>query len=265
MDKDIGNLRSLSNYKIKIVEDVYWVPVNVLGKSRYTNEEMKIMSQESPEYKRNSILYLYEAIQLFQSSEFEVVEDNKIVQNGKYQWEYHKPGYYSVLSNKGCCSACATWLKYILDGKYEEIGNIWIGSSDGTGHVINYIKDKNKYYFIDLYAMTKRFSKFVPHESGNKLDLRKNKLVTGIFIETDTVENFIRYFLTFSRMKKKEYVFIRDENDPCFAVACNYDRFQTIFYIPDNVQCVQVETPKKNSRIIIKRIPYIEEQIMWTI
>lgn len=38
---DTANLRIKASYEIEVSEDVYWVPVNQLGGTRYTNSMIK--------------------------------------------------------------------------------------------------------------------------------------------------------------------------------------------------------------------------------
>lgn len=98
---DTENLRINADYEIKVYDDVYLVPVRQLGGTRYTNTEIKAMLKLTPEEKRQRISTLYEAIQLYQASNFRGVFDN-VPLNG---WEVHKPGYHAVRTNEGCCAA----------------------------------------------------------------------------------------------------------------------------------------------------------------
>ena len=77
-------------------------------------------------------------------------DDNvRIFENG-IDWEHHKPGYHAVRTNTGCCATDSNWLRYILDGDYEEVGFIATSQHDGSGHVYNYILQDGWYYIIDL-------------------------------------------------------------------------------------------------------------------
>ena len=78
MTKDTVNLRENAAFYTKIYPGVYWIPVNTLGKSRLTNEDIEKLKNKSPEIKREKIKNLYELIQLLQIGGFEVVDDNAI-------------------------------------------------------------------------------------------------------------------------------------------------------------------------------------------
>ena len=38
--KDTWNLRDSADFEIRVADDVWWVPANVLGRTRYTNEQI---------------------------------------------------------------------------------------------------------------------------------------------------------------------------------------------------------------------------------
>lgn len=148
--QDLLTLRHDAEFEMGVAEGVSWVPVNMLGKSGYSNEEIFQMVRESPEVKQREIHTLYEALQLYQISGFAASDDNVRLQENGINWEHHKPGYYAVATNNGCCATSANWLNYILAGDYEEVGYIATSQRDGNGHIYNYIYHNGWYYFIDL-------------------------------------------------------------------------------------------------------------------
>ena len=147
---DLATLRYDADYEVEVSPGIYWVPARALGASRYTNADIFRLVQDSPEHKRDAISTLYEALQLYQVGGFLSADDNlRIIENG-IDWEHHKPGYYAVLTNCGCCATDSNWLHYILDGDYDEIGYLATSQRDGSGHVFNYILQDGWYYLIDL-------------------------------------------------------------------------------------------------------------------
>jgi hypothetical protein len=70
MNKDTINLRKKETFEIEVSPNIFWIPVNSLGHTRYTDEEIKSILVLSPNEKRQKINNLYEAIQLFQASKF---------------------------------------------------------------------------------------------------------------------------------------------------------------------------------------------------
>ena len=137
--QDLKTLRHDADFELEVYPGVYWVPANALGSSRYTNADIYQMLDASPEDKQQLISTLYEALQLYQIGNFTSSDDNiRIFENG-INWEHHKPGYYAVLSNSGCCATDSNWLRYILSSDYEQVGYLATSQRDGGGHVYNYI------------------------------------------------------------------------------------------------------------------------------
>ena len=193
-EKDTWNIRDNADFCAEIVEGVYWVPANSLGKTRYTNKEIAELVNKTPEEKRARIGNLYEAIQLFQISGFSDGDDNiRSTANG-INWEHHKPGYYAITSNNGCCATDSNWLLYLLDGKYDEVGMMSYSNSDGGGHVFNYIKDGDYYYFIDLthYRNDFRASSI---ETGNGHDYIQSDFIAGNIHKTRDPLLYVQYCL----------------------------------------------------------------------
>lgn len=52
--EDIGFMRADADFNLKIIKDLYWVPVNVLGRSRYSNNEMKKIISLTPKEKKKN-------------------------------------------------------------------------------------------------------------------------------------------------------------------------------------------------------------------
>ncbi len=159
--KDLKTLRHEAQFEQQVYDGVYWVPVATLGGSRYTNAQVNEMLAASPEEKQQNMSTLYEALQLYQVGNFTPSDDNvRQMENGVF-WEHHKPGYYAVRSNTGCCATDSNWLHYILAGDYEEVGYLATSQRDGSGHVYNYIYHDGWYYFVDLTHY---------HASGSPMD-----------------------------------------------------------------------------------------------
>ena len=139
--KDLSLLRHNANYDIKVFDGVYWVPAVSLGESRYTNAEIAAMQKDSPEEKQAKIGTLYEALQLYQIGDFHSADDDVRISENGINWEFHTPGRNAVINNCGCCATDSAWLRYLLDGDYDEIGYITTSQRDGSGHVYNYIQE----------------------------------------------------------------------------------------------------------------------------
>jgi hypothetical protein len=211
---DTINLIHNADFEVLVSKDLYWVPVNVLGRTRYKNSDMKKLCNALPEEKQSMRLNLYEAVQLFQVGQFVEKIDTKKIEYYGLVWEHHKPGYFAVLSNFGCCSSIAAWLDYILAYQYTQRGYFEFTRPDGCGHVFNYIYYHNFYYIIDLTAMIYNKATFCSRETGSKPDLIKSKLITGHCYKTNNLENFVKYHSRIQKFHNFEFLYYKTISMP---------------------------------------------------
>ena len=197
--KNTWNLRDDADFEVEVAEGVWWVPANTLGKSRYTNEQIASIVNENPRVKKAIIGNLYEAIQLYQISDFALADDNISVHESylSNSWEKHKPGYFAVYSNQGCCATDTNWLIYLLEDDYDDWGTMHYQRSDGSGHVINFFFVGGYYYFID---MTHYRNDFDPDarsavEDGNKSTYRKTDFISANIHKASSPEAYVNYCL----------------------------------------------------------------------
>ncbi len=192
--RNLRTLRHDADFQMEVAPGVYWVPAAELGKSRYSNMDIFSMLGASPEEKQAAISTLYEALQLYQVGNFVPADDNiRIGENG-INWEHHKPGYHAVRTNCGCCATDSNWLRYILDGDYDEIGFLATSQSDGSGHVYNYILHDGWYYFIDLthyHAGGGMFDSAV--EDGDSVSYYSTDFILGNIHKTESVNAYVDY------------------------------------------------------------------------
>jgi len=190
--KDLLTLRHDAGFDAEVFPGVHWVPARVLGESRYTNAEVFAMLQAEPQEKREAVSTLYEALQLYQIGNFYASDDNIRIEENGVNWEHHKPGYDAVRTNTGCCATDSNWLRYILDGDYDEVGYIATSQRDGSGHIYNYILHGGMYYFIDLtHYRTDWVATAV--ESGSMDDYNSSDRVLGNIHCARSVDDFVRY------------------------------------------------------------------------
>lgn len=104
MSRDIGQYSNSIQFETEVYDGVYWVPINTLGASRYSDEEMLEISKLPIEERKERIGNLYEAVQLFQLSEFRGTLDNKNYMIDGVHWQTHKSPKEAVLSGEGCCA-----------------------------------------------------------------------------------------------------------------------------------------------------------------
>lgn len=190
--KDLSLLRHDAQYEIEVFDGVFWVPAVSLGESRYTNAEIAAMLGDSPEEKQARIGTLYEALQLYQIGNFSSADDNVRIGENGIDWEYHTPGRNAVINNCGCCATSSAWLRYLLDGDYDEIGYIATSQRDGSGHVYNYIRDGEWYYTIDLTHYRNDWIATI-EENGDMAAYSRSDRVLGNIHRTKNLTSFVNY------------------------------------------------------------------------
>ena len=190
--KDLSLLRHDAQYEIEVFDGVFWVPAVSLGESRYTNAEIAAMLGDSPEEKQARIGTLYEALQLYQIGNFSSADDNVRISENGINWEYHTPGRNAVINNCGCCATSSAWLRYLLDGDYDEIGYIATSQRDGSGHVYNYIRDGEWYYIIDLTHYRNDWIATI-EENGDMAAYSRSDRVLGNIHRTKNLTSFVNY------------------------------------------------------------------------
>ncbi|MHC1748509.1 MAG: hypothetical protein AB9856_09025 [Cellulosilyticaceae bacterium] len=243
--KDTYNLRDRAIFEISISKDLYWVPVNLLGKTRYLNKEIQDMVNLKPEEKRNLINNVYEALQLYQASGFFEVDDPKYIEENGYIWEHHKPGYDAILTNCGCCATNSSWLNYLIDGKYEEIGLLAYSRPNGTGHVMNCIYHDKWYYIIDLLPHQKKYQQYFCKESGIKRDFFMSKYFTGNLMRCRNLQSYVRFFQRIQMYNGFEHLFFYQKSLNAHPVSTKEnDRYITIIY-PQNNKIINLSNDLK--------------------
>lgn len=252
---DTFNLRHEAKFKVEIYKNVFWVPTNTFGKSKLSNLDIKNILLFSPEEKRKKITTLYEAIQLFQMGQFQDILDNiEIKENNGRIWEHHKPAYKTIEDNFGCCCSVASWLAYFLKYRYEEVGLLTYMNLNGKGHVFNYIKHNKKYYFIDLYCFTDKTLSSSTIESGNFLDFTHGKFLTGMLIETNSIEDFADYFSRYMILKSKDFLFLKHNEINCCPVNLEFNDDSLLVNLPLNFDISVVNNKRKSNNIFFNRI-----------
>ena len=171
-------LRVNANYRVNLSDihpktgEMYWVPSNVLGTPDTKISELKKLIGKPKELQKE-IDVLYEALAYIQVSNIRGVSGNIEIKNKRkdIEWEFPAPAEYSIKKNKANCAAMTNIINYLLHDDYEEVGSLWyhrsyiLGDRRG-GHVINYIKHKNKYYIFDALAYRQDKEHFSSPENG---------------------------------------------------------------------------------------------------
>ncbi len=129
-------------------EGVYFVSPEELGEQQYYKREMYQFPRE-PNYLNENINTVTDLILYVRSSFFRPRMGDLRVREGEMIWHFNRTGPETICANKGNCGGISSMLAYVLKDNYEEVGFIAFTDQVG-GHVFNYIKHRDKYYFIDL-------------------------------------------------------------------------------------------------------------------
>ena len=227
---DTLNLRNNADFEVNISDGVFWVPANSLGSSSYSNQQIEAMLTDSPEQKQAKIHTLYEAIQLYQISNFIAQDGSNIHQTiDSIQWEYHIPGKLAVEINAGDCSTSSAWLAYLLKDDYDEVGYIAYSNLDGQGHIFNYIKQDGEYYFIDMTHYRSDFIDSSGIETGEFGDYRSSDYIAGNIHKVENIEDYIDYSLA-SYNDPPELFFMYVSDNPSDIGVSTVNGRTTIYY-----------------------------------
>lgn len=191
---DTGRYRHNAHFSLEVYPGVFWLPLNALGRTRYTNEQIATIIPLSPEEKREKISNVYEAVQLFQAGNFTGILDNvnHFYDNGQTLWQTHTPGREAVVRNHGCCAADTHWLSYLLQGRYDAMHSLWFGHEDGNGHIISCIEHHHAYYFLDMMMCRNDSQRYLCVEDG-RIDSWRRSLWNGFLYRCTNPVDFCHF------------------------------------------------------------------------
>ncbi len=260
---DTANLRFDAKYEVEVADGVFWIPASTLGVSNMSNFEMEAILEYSPEEKQNKVSNLYEAIQLYQVGGFSFLDDtNKQFYEQSILWEYHIPGKEAVRINGGNCSTSSSWLNYILDGDYQELGYIAFSQEDGNGHVWNYIYDGEYYYFIDLTHYLADSLKSCDVETGEFVDYVKGNCLGGKIHRSKSIECYVDYYR--SSWNNPAELFIAYVDETVREIGVSIKDSGTTIYYPEDVD-IQVVFDDPEDSVKVEIVDYPKYDVDWTV
>lgn len=202
-------------FETRMAKDLYWVPLTQVGAMAYSLNDLSSMTELPPEEKQKRISSLADAVGLFRVSDFQEKSDTQyLTEDNGITWEHHKPGYEAVLTNEGCCASCASWLAYILSGRYEKMGLISYMRPNGNGHCINYIYHDGWYYFIDMSLQIRPYRDFLAKETGNLRDYFQSKPFANIFLKGKHILSYVEYLSKYQKLQNRIFLFSSCDS-PC--------------------------------------------------
>lgn len=257
MSKNIGKYLHDIQFETNVYDGVFWVPINVLGKTRYHKNQIKEMLKLSIAERRNKIDNLYEAIQLFQISDFQGVFDNSDYWIDDIHWQTHKTPEQAVASNSGCCATDTNWLSFFINGKYDSVGSLCYANCDGNGHITTYIKQNGYYYFIDMMMCRRDSQEHLCIESGNINDL-VNSEWAGFLFKCKNPKDYCLYMIDRMKAKNRDipYCFYMRNTVFVTATGAKINDSDITFYAPssDNPEVIYKDNDD-NHRFEILDLP----------
>lgn len=233
MSRDIGQYSNSIRFETEVYDGVYWVPINTLGASRYSGEEMLEISKLPIEERKERIGNLYEAVQLFQISEFRGTLDNKNYMIDGIHWQTHKSPKEAVLSGEGCCATDTNWLAYFIGDKYDRVGSFCYACRDGNGHITTYIEQDNEYYFIDMMMCRKDSQAFLCKENGSLSDLMDLEWAGFLYRCKDPVRFCLFNIERFgAKNRSVPFCFYLRKSGSATATGERTDENGAVFYVP---------------------------------
>ena len=199
----------------RISKNVFWVHSQILGRCTYTQEELNKLPIKEMEMDdiRSQIHSLADALMIFDKMQYNIVDDTILVEDNGMLWEHHPPLSQMLQKKKGNCASAAAWLVEAIKGIYDAVSMLLIFRENQTGHVINVIKYEKKFYFVDMYMHMLDNQQYLCPETGLLSDFVKQKFLTGVIYESDSLISFTSFYSRFMRNKIKEQVFVLLEMD----------------------------------------------------
>ncbi len=203
------NLRNDAEFKTLISRDIYWIPINYFGRTRYTNYQMQEILKSSLNVQREHISNLYEAIQLFQNLKFEIIPYKPLFTTPDgLNWQYQLSPFEVCMQRKGSCCEMASWLYYFICEFFDEAGYILVQRRN-NGHIINYFRYGENYYFIDIETFHFRYKDLALIETGNKKDFYLSHYFTCGLFKSTSIQKYISYYNKVANLHKTNFAFYR--------------------------------------------------------
>lgn len=129
-----------------------------------------------------------------------------VIARGIADGDFGRPRFSALIHRAGAVTAAlrrvaggllasatdSAWLRYLLDGDYDEIGYITTSQRDGSGHVYNYIQDGEWYYIIDLTHYRNDWIATI-EENGDIDAYSRSDRVLGNIHRTKDLSSFVNY------------------------------------------------------------------------
>lgn len=255
---DIFILRNNADFKINLYNGVSMVPFNTLGKGKYTDTEiLSIINTRDPIYIKEAISTVYDAYQYFFLSQFKSLPSDyiEIRDENMHDWQFHKTGVEALLTNEGDCSGFAALMNYLIEDDYSETGYFSFNQYDGNGHVINYIKENGKYYFVDMTYINLAIT-----ETGNLPSVR-DEAVQGNLHEANSLESYIEFYRAMINNEALIFYLSRGNDVPEIATYMENDDIR--YYKISEEYDQNLVADYSQGKIKVLKVKKINREIRW--
>lgn len=209
-NKNNYNIRNLifdAEFETKLCNDLYWVPLNCLGKTHRSNTSFQEFNQCNLTYVQSNINCVYEAVQYLNYIGFSEKPDVKFSDKNDINWVYHSSGIEAIKNMYGICTSVASAVKFLCKKIYQYIGYILLVRPDTSYHILCYIRQNGMYFIFDPSAYVYGSVEDIIFETGNKADMY-GKLFTSICFKTSDLTNFIKYYQRILIYNNHYFVFV---------------------------------------------------------
>lgn len=242
---DVFFLKQDANFKKSIGNGVYLVPVNVLGRPEFTNEDiLDMIKEKDPEQISKKISTLYDAVRYYYISGFQMLRgDHKDLPYDGVIWQHHKTGEEAVLTNEGDCSGNAVLISYLLEGDYDEVGYFSYNLKDGGGHVFNYFKQDGKYFFLDFSSIRDAMME------DTQINWRGAYYPTNL-VMADSIEKFVQFYKS-NYLNNMKAIFNTYKADKVAPIGYKSGKY----YLPNDLKDLKFYGDVKQISFVLTKAP----------
>ena len=129
----------------------YWFPEEIGTSSDLDSETCRALSRGTVQELAESIRSVPDLLTYMHYAAFGKYDGDITLPLQDMDWHFNYSPEVTFRKNAGNCGATAGFAEYLLQGDYDEVGIIGLTYQDGMGgHVINYIRQGEKYYVLDF-------------------------------------------------------------------------------------------------------------------
>lgn len=232
---NVRNVIFNADFEVELAKDLFWVPINSLGKTRFTNDYFLNLIDFNLTYVQEVVGNVYEAIQFLNALKFRESKDVSLVESQGIIWEYHCSGIEAIKNKSGCCTSVASALKFLCEKSYDYLGFIYFVRQDSSNHVLCYILMDGTYFIFDPSAYVYGDLEDIVLETGEKKDIM-GKLFTSVCIKTTNINNFVKFYQRILLYNDHKFIFFNffDSETSIEKVALELKENSLNIYLPEN-------------------------------